>query len=68
MRKFINTLMAGLMLFGISVAFTGCTDETGAKQETKVTGPGGTATERKEIKIDKTGQNPPAAPSEKANP
>jgi len=65
MRKIINTLMAGVMLAGISVAFTGCTDETGAKQDTKITGPGGTTTESKQIKVDKSGQNPPLAPSEK---
>jgi len=65
MRKIINTLMAGVMLAGISVVFTGCTDETGTKQETKITTPSGTATETRSIKVDKTGQNPPLAPSEK---
>jgi len=68
MRKLISTLVAGVVLTGIGVAFTGCTDETGTKQETKVTGPEGTTTERREIKVDKTGKNPPSAPSEKPNP
>jgi len=68
MRKIINTLMAGVMLVGIPVVFAGCTDESGTKQETKVTGPEGTTTERREIKVDKSGKNPPAAPSEKPNP
>jgi hypothetical protein len=68
MRKSLNTLMAGLMLVGTCVAFTGCTEETGTKQEIKTTTPGGTTTERREVKVDKSGQSPPAAPSEKPNP
>jgi hypothetical protein len=68
MRKLINTLLAGVVLTGVSVAFTGCTDEIGTKEETKVTSPQGTTTERREVKIEKSGENPPPAPSEKANP
>jgi hypothetical protein len=68
MRKLINTLVAGVMLSGISVALPGCTDETGTKSETKVTTPTGTTTERQEVKVDRSGQNPPPAPSEKPKP
>jgi hypothetical protein len=68
MRKLINTLVAGIVLSGITVGFTGCTDETSTKEETKITTPQGTTTERQEVKVDKTGKNPPAAPSEKPNP
>jgi len=68
MRKLINTLVAGVMLTGVSTTFTGCTDETGTKQETKITTPEGTTTERREVKVDKSGKAPPAAPSEKPNP
>jgi hypothetical protein len=68
MRKLINTLVAGVVLGGIGVALPGCTDETGTKSETKVTTPEGSTTERREIKVDKSGQNPPVAPSEKPKP
>jgi len=68
MRKIINMLIAGVMLTGVGIALPGCTDETGAKQETKITGPDGTTTETRQIKVDKSGKNPPAAPSENKNP
>jgi hypothetical protein len=65
MRKLINTLMAGVILTGGSVAITGCTDESAVKEETKITTPTGTTVEKHTATIDKSGQNPPAAPSEK---
>jgi hypothetical protein len=65
MRKLIKSLMAGMMLFGIGVGFAGCADETGTKEETKITTPSATTTDRREVKVDKSGQAPPAAPSEK---
>jgi hypothetical protein len=68
MRKLINTLVAGLILCGFSVSMPGCTEETGTKEETKITSPTGTATETRQIKVDKTGENPPKAPSEKPKP
>ncbi len=69
MRKLISTLMTLVMMAGFTVAFTGCTDESGVKSETKITAPDGSQTkETREIKIDKSGKNAPAAPSEKANP
>jgi hypothetical protein len=53
------------MLAGMGVGSTGCTESTGTKEVEKTTTPGGTATETRQIKIDKTGENPPAAPSAK---
>jgi hypothetical protein len=68
MRKFISTLLAGVILSGFSLALSGCTEETSTKEETKVTTPQGTTTESRQVKVDKSGKNPPVAPSEKPNP
>jgi hypothetical protein len=65
MRKYISTLLTGVMLCGFGVALSGCTDESAVKSETKVTTPEGTAKETHIDKIEKSGQNPPLAPSEK---
>jgi hypothetical protein len=65
MRKYISTLLAGIMLCGFGVGLTGCTDESAVKSEVKQTTPEGTTRETKEVKVDKSGQNPPLAPSEK---
>jgi hypothetical protein len=68
MRKLINTLMAGFMIAGASIAISGCADETATKEEVKITTPSGTTTEKHSVTVDKSGQNPPVAPSEKVNP
>ncbi len=66
MRRMFNTLMAGLILGGLSIGMTGCSEESGVKQETKITKPDGSqTTETRQIKVDKSGESPPAAPSEK---
>jgi hypothetical protein len=59
------TIVPTLMLVGASFGFVGCSDTTGSKEEVKVTTPGGTTRETKEIKVEKSGQNPPSAPSDK---
>ena len=68
MRKMISATMAGAMLFGLSAGMVGCSDETGTKEVVKETGPGGTTKETKEIKVQKSGENPPLAPSDTAKP
>jgi hypothetical protein len=66
MRKSISAILAGVMLFGFSVVLTGCTEESGVKNETKITAPDGSSTkETNQFKIEKKGDNPPLAPSEK---
>ena len=65
MRKMINTLMAGLILGGLSVGMSGCSEETGVKEQTKITTPGGTTTQTDQTNVKKSGDNPPLAPSEK---
>jgi hypothetical protein len=58
--------MAFAVLAGLTIGMVGCSDETGTKEEIKIKGPNGTTTEKHEVKIEKSGSNPPAAPSEKA--
>jgi hypothetical protein len=56
------------VLAGMTFGMIGCTEETGSKEEIKTTTPGGTSKETREIKVQKSGDNPPAAPSETAKP
>jgi hypothetical protein len=66
MRKYISTFVAGIMLCGSGVIMTGCTDESGVKTDTTIKAPDGSQTrETREIKVEKKGDNAPAAPSEK---
>jgi len=66
MRKYISTVMAGVMLCAFSVVLSGCTEESGVKEQTKITAPDGSSTKQtNEIKIEKKGENPPLAPAEK---
>jgi len=67
MRKLISGTLTGAILAGLSVGITGCSDETGTKEEVKITTPGGTSKETRELKVQKKGENPPVAPSEKPN-
>jgi hypothetical protein len=68
MRKLISTMLAGVMLAGLSIGMAGCTEETSTKEETTVKTPQGTAKETKIDKIQKSGENAPPAPSEAAKP
>jgi len=68
MRRFINTTLASAILAGLGTGMVGCTDETGTKEEVKVTTPGGTSKETRELKIQKSGDNPPVTPAEKGKP
>jgi hypothetical protein len=68
MRKLISGTLTGVILAGLSIGIIGCTDETGSKEEVKITTPGGTSKETREIKVQKSGENPPLAPSDKKIP
>jgi hypothetical protein len=62
----VNTAsFCGVALASAGLCFTGCSDTTETKEQTTIKTPGGTATETRDAKIQKSGQNPPAAPSEK---
>jgi hypothetical protein len=65
MRKYISTLLAGIVLCGFGVGLTGCTDESAVKTETKVTTPDGTAKETHIDKVETSGSKPPSLPSDK---
>jgi hypothetical protein len=65
MRKLINLTMAGIIVAGMGIGLSGCSDESKEKTQTTISTPNGKTTETHEVKIDKSGQNPPAAPAEK---
>jgi hypothetical protein len=65
MRNLMMTGVLGLGLAAIGIGLPGCGDTTETQEKTKITTPGGTATETHDVKVNKTGSNPPAAPSEK---
>jgi hypothetical protein len=68
MRKAVRTTLAGALLMGLGIGMVGCTEETGVKEETKITTPTGTRTETKTDTIKKSGDNPPMTPSDTAKP
>jgi hypothetical protein len=68
MRKLMTTMLAGAILAGFTFGMVGCTEETGTKDEVKIKTPGGTTTETSGVKVNKSGDNPPPAPSETAKP
>ena len=68
MRKLMTAMLAGVFLGGLTIGMVGCTEETGSKEEVKIKSPTGTTTEDKSITVKKSGDNPPAAPSETAKP
>jgi hypothetical protein len=68
MRKLMNMMLASAVLAGLTFGMVGCTEETGTKEVIKTTTPGGTATETRDVSVKKSGDNPPAAPSETAKP
>jgi hypothetical protein len=68
MRKLMNMMLASAVLAGLTFGMVGCTEETGTKEEIKVKTPTGTTTETRDTTVKKSGDNPPAAPSETAKP
>jgi hypothetical protein len=68
MRKVMSTTLAGALLFGLGVGMVGCSEETGTKEEVKVTTPTGTATRTDTTTIKKSGENPPPVPTDTAKP
>lgn len=64
--KRLLTLCAGLSLLGGLTV--GCSDTAKTQKETTIETPGGTTTETTTHEVEKSGENPPASPSERANP
>ncbi len=68
MRKILTAFLAPAVLCGFTLVLSGCTEEAGVKTDTTIKAPDGSTTrEIHETKIDKKGENPPLAPSEKKN-
>ena len=61
-------MLASVVLAGLTVGMVGCTEETGTREEVKIKSPTGTTTETRDVTVKHSGDNPPAAPSEKAKP
>jgi len=68
MRKLMSTTLAGVMLAGLSLGSVGCTDETGVTRETEIKAPGGTTKVTEKATVQKSGENPPAAPLNTKSP
>ncbi len=68
MRKVIHAFGAGLILTGLAVGLTGCTDESSSKTQTEVKTPGGTATVTEKTTVTKSGTNPPPVNDNIKNP
>ncbi len=64
MQTRFRTIVSTLVLASACFGFVGCSDTTGTKEETKISTPSGTTTETRETKVQKSGQNPPSAPSD----
>jgi hypothetical protein len=65
MRNVMTTMLASAVLAGLTIGMAGCTEETGTHEEVKIKSKDGTTTESRDIKVNKSGDNPPAAPSDK---
>jgi hypothetical protein len=59
MRKLISSTMMGVLLTGLGIGLSGCSDESSVKSETKATGPGGTTTVTDKTSVKTSGDNPP---------
>jgi hypothetical protein len=68
MRKLMTAMLAGAILGGLTIGMVGCTEETGKTEKVEIKTPDGKTTETKDIKVNKSGDNPPAAPSETSKP
>jgi len=59
MSKFAKIALSACC-FGLA-GLAGCSEESGVKEQTQVTGPGGTTTVTKETKVETSGNNAPGA-------
>ncbi len=68
MRKLMTTMLTTLVLAGLTIGMVGCTEETGTREQVKIKTRDGTTTETRDVTVKHSGDNPPPAPSEKAQP
>jgi hypothetical protein len=64
MRKLTTAMLAGALMGGLTIGMVGCTEEASVTKETTVKSPDGTTKTTEKTSVDKSGQNPPAAPGE----
>jgi len=60
MRKLISGTMMGVVVMGLGLGLSGCSDEASTKSQTTTTTPGGKATVTEEKSVKTSGDNPPA--------
>jgi ABC-type phosphate transport system substrate-binding protein len=61
MRKLISLTMMGVLMMGLGIGISGCSDEAGTKTTQTTTAPDGSKTkETIEHKVQTSGSNPPA--------
>jgi hypothetical protein len=59
MRKLISMTMIGLLMSGLGIGLSGCSDQASEKKETTITSPGGKRIESETKSVKTTGDNPP---------
>ncbi len=59
MRKLISVTMMGVVAMGLGIATSGCSEESTAQKESKVSTPGGTSTVTEKTTVRQSGDNPP---------
>jgi len=62
MRKLIGATMMSVLLTGLGIGISGCSDEASTKTQVTTKDSGGTATRTVEDKTTTSGANPPAPP------
>jgi hypothetical protein len=59
MRKLISATMMGVLLTGLGVGLSGCSDESKEKSQVTTSTPGGKTTQTVEKSVKTSGDNPP---------
>jgi hypothetical protein len=60
MRKLISATMMGVLLTGLGIGISGCSEEAKEKSQVTTQTPGGKTTQTVEKKTETSGSNPPA--------
>jgi hypothetical protein len=63
MRKLISLTVMGVLMMGLGIGISGCSDEAGTKTTQTTTSPDGTTKVTNETKVQTSGNNPPAPAS-----
>jgi hypothetical protein len=60
MRKLISLTMMGVLVMGLGVGISGCSDQASTTSEQTTKGPGGTTKVTEKTSVETSGKNPPA--------